>query len=104
DAFQIVEELLELVRRHRSFGRGLDQSLLLQNPKGVPDLVLREVEELRESDDPDRLVLHDRLQHRDMSLQQLDLRLDLAGERAPTSHENLPPQTVTWSVITRALL
>src|SRR2546427_262871 len=104
DALQVVEELLQLVRRHGPFGRGLDQSFLLQDPKGIPDLVLREVEELRQPDDPDRLILHDRLQHRDMALQQLDLGLDLAGERTPASHENLPLQDVTWSVITWALL
>jgi hypothetical protein len=52
---------------------------------------LREIEELRETDDPNRLILHDRLQHRDVSLQELDLGLDLAGERTPPSHENLPP-------------
>src|SRR5207245_3202884 len=91
DALQVVEKLLELVRRHGPFGRWFDQPFLLQDPQGVAHLVLGKVEQFRESNNPDRLVLHDGLEHRDMSLQELDLGLDLAGQRAPPSHEKRPP-------------
>src|SRR2546421_5431912 len=100
DALQVVEELLELVRRHRPFGRRLDESLLFQNPEGITHLVLREVQEFGQADDADRLVLHDRLEHRDMALQKLDLGLNLAGERTPAGHGLPPLHNVTWYVLT----
>src|SRR5207302_42706 len=80
--------------------RDLDQSLLFQDSEGITHLVLREVQQFGQADDADRLVLHDRLEHRHMTLQELDLGLNLAGERAPAGHELPPLHNVTWSVIT----
>src|SRR6266571_760972 len=99
DALQVVEELLEPIRRHRAFRRRLDQPLLLQDAKGIAHLVLWKIQQLGETDDADRLVLHDRLEHRDVPLQELDLGFDLARERAPPCHRKPPLHSVAWSMI-----
>src|SRR5207237_1039590 len=86
--------------RTRALGGRRDQTRLLQESEGVADLVLREVQELGEADNPDRLVLHDRLEHRDMALEELDFGLNLASECAPPAHGPLPLHSVSWAVIT----
>src|SRR6267378_1082746 len=90
-AFQIIEKFLEFVRRNSAFGRRFDESLLFQDSEGIAHLVLREVQQFRKADDADGLVLHDRLEHRHVTLQELDLGLNLTGERAPAGHGFPPP-------------
>src|SRR5216117_4552215 len=75
-------------------------SLRILEQEGLTHLVLREVQQFGQADDADRLVLHDRLEHRHMTLEQRDLGLNLAGERTPAGHGLPPLHNVTWSVIT----
>src|SRR5439155_13154613 len=90
DALQVIEELLEAVRRHRALRGRLDEPLLLQDPQAVPDLVLGDVQHLAQPDDPDRLVLVDRLQHLDVALEELHLDLDLARQNGLPRQRKLP--------------
>ena len=84
-----IQNLLEMVQEQRhivgdngAVGRGLDQPLMFKDPEGVAHLVLGDVELLGQPDDPDRLVLHDRLQHLHVPAEEIDLPLDLAGQDA----------------------
>ena len=67
-----MESLRFLGRNGARPGRA-DEPVLLEDPQGVADFVLRDTQPLRESDDADGLVFLHGLQHGNMAVEEIQI-------------------------------
>ncbi len=94
-------ESLRFLGRDGALPGRTDEPNLLQDPQGVPDLVLRDTQPLRESDDTDGLVFLHGPQDGNVAAKEIQVPTQSVGQRVPFSR--LVPRALGGLNVSRGL-